>query len=196
MSFWQSKSGKPITGKLEDAALPEFSVIPEGTMALAAIHAFEVIENADSSYEDTKKFYQITWKLTQGEFKNRQVTQKLKCFAGKPEAIDRNLNMLKLVMDLCKFKPSHGEAPTSQDLMPMVGMVLGVKIREWSLLKKDGSGMMEGNFVSEVYSSVGFQEEVGTKVEHKMIEPAQSALQRNKVDMDDDFLASDDVPFR
>lgn len=194
-NFWESKTGGTITGEAKDAFTPSFEIIPDGSTACASIFKIELMEKEATNYAEATKFYQITWKLTTSNFKGRQVTQKIKCFTGTSESIDRNLNMLRLLMDLCKFKPTHKDAPTTQDLMPMIGSIVGIKIREWSMPKRDGSGILEGNFVSEVHSPVGFQEEVGTKVEHKMIEPAQSALQRNKVDMDDDFLASDDVPF-
>ena len=123
------------------------------------------------------------------------MTQKIKCFDGSPDAIDRNLNMLKLVMDLCKFKPTHAEAPTQQDLMPMIGSILGVKIREWSMPKKDGSGMMEGNFVAEVFSPVGFEDEAGVKAEVKHVQSnVDSAFSRNKP-VEDELFSGDDVPF-
>lgn len=195
MSFWQSGSGTPITGEASKAFAGDFRTIPEGTMAHASIHAFELVNKEQTDYAPAMKFYQITWKLTSGEFKNRQVTQKIKCFDGSPEAIDRNLNMLKLVMDLCKFKPAHAEAPTQQDLMPMMGAILGVKIREWSMPKKDGSGMMEGNFVAEVFSPVGFEDEAGVKAEVKHVESnVDSAFSRNKP-VEDELFSRDDVPF-
>jgi hypothetical protein len=192
--FWQSGSGKPITGKFEDSVTPDFSTIPEGTRAHACIKSFELVEKEKTDYSDAMKYYQITWTLTSGDFKGRQVTQKIKCFAGTAESIDRALNMMKLIMDLCNFKPAHGEAPTTQELMPMIGTILGVNIREWSMQKKDGSGMLEGNFVSEVHPAQNFQCETGVKAEVKRT-PSQldSAFSRNpRVNLDD---LDNDVPF-
>ncbi len=195
MSFWTSGSGAEITGSPEAAFVPDFSVIPDGTKAFAKIKNFELTEQPATPYLEAQKFYQLTWTLTQGEFKNRQVTQKIKCFAGTPSSIDRNLNMLKRIMDLCNFKPMHNEAPRTVDLQSMVGTVLGIKIREWSQPKKDGSGVMEGNFVSEVHPVANFEEEVGHKLEPKEVfaSPLETAFSRNatrSAELDDS-----DIPF-
>jgi len=193
--FWRSGSGEKITGESSKAFAGDFTIIPENTMAHAEIHAFELVSKEQTDYAPAMKFYQITWKLTSPvEFKNRQVTQKIKCFDGNPAQIDRNLNMLKLVMDLCKFKPPHAEAPSAQDLKPMVGNILGIKVREWSMPKKDGSGMMDGNFVSEVFSPVGFEDEVGVKAEVKHIEShVETAFSRNRKLQEE--IADSDIPF-
>lgn len=198
MSFWESKTGGTITGKAEDAFTPSFTIIPDGTAACASIFNIELIEKNATDYAEATKFYQITWKLTTGDFKGRQVTQKIKCFTGTSESIDRNLNMLRLLMDLCKFKPTHSNAPTEQDLLPMVGKILGIKIREWSIPKRDGSGVLEGNFVSEIYTPEGFVAETGVKAEvvHTFT-PPESAFTRDKARRDaaaQDDLDSD-IPF-
>lgn len=192
MNFWESKTGNTITGKLEDARLPDFTVIPDGTMALAKIDVFVLVEKTNTYTGAEESYYEVTWKVTSDDFKGRIVSQKLKVFEGKPESIDRNLNMMKLIMDLCLFKPKHSNAPSDDDLRPMIGKVLGVKIREWSMPKKDGSGVMEGNFVSEVWPIDKFKCEIGKKLEvvHTMPLGIESALTRNankKIELDDDI---------
>lgn len=195
MSFWQSKSGIEITGSAKDAFAPSFEIIPEGTTACASIYHIELIEKEPTEYADAQKFYQITWKLTTGDFKNREVTQKLKVFQGTPEGIDRNLNMMKLIMDLCQFKPPHSNAPSADDLRPMTGKILGIKIREWSLQKRDGSGVMEGNFVSEVSDAALMYTGLGVKKEHKKAPPshADTAFSRNPKGQE--AVVDDDIPF-
>lgn len=168
MSFWKSGSGKLITGALEDARVPEFSIIPNNTTAFAQIKSFDLIRATD--YQgNPEQFYQITWKIAKDKFKGREVVQKIKAFADTPEKIDRALNMLKLIMNVCGFKLSHDNAPTEQDLSQMQGKVLGIKIKEWSAPKKDGSGFIEGNFVSEVYPASDFVAETGIKLSPKSI---------------------------
>jgi|ERR1017187_104542 hypothetical protein len=192
-NFWKSGTGNEIKGTAELAFMADFSIIPEGTTAIASIKSFEVIETTNE-YTGPQKFMQIMYKITSGDYKGREVKQKIKCFDGKPEAIDRNLNMLKLVMDLCGYKPTHHNEPTNQELMAMNDKVVGIKIREWSVPKQDGSGMMEGNFVAEVHSPVNFVTETGTKIKHVESMPTDSALSRNagtrsgiEPSMDDDL---------
>ena len=194
--FWMNGTGAPITGKPDDAFIKDFSTIPEGTSAIAKIKSFEVIENM-SEYNGAEKYIKIVYKLTSGEFLGREVIQKIKCFDGKPAAIDRNLNMLRLIMDLCAFKPTHHGEPTNQELMQMNNKIVGIKIGEWSLLKKDGSGMMEGNHVREVWAADGFESETGIKVQHVHSMPVDSALSRNSNSRADGGLTGidDDIPF-
>ena len=193
-AFWQSGTGNEITGDPKSAFLQDFTVIPDGTLAVAVIDKFELVEKSDQYGE--KKYYEIMWKITSPDFKGRVVSQKIKPFDGKPEAIDRNLNMMKLVMTLCQYKPTHANAPSTDDLRPMIGKSAGIKIREWSMPKQDGSGMMEGNFVAEVHPAQGFQCEVGEKLEviYTPSTGVDSALSRNprgqtQVDL------TDDIPF-
>lgn len=162
--FWSSPIGQEIKGDAASAFLSDFSVIPDGTMALAAVKAANIVSKEATQYKEADRYIEITYKLIDGDFKNREVSQKIKVFTGKPEAIHRNLNMLKLVMDLCNFKPTHNNEPTNDDLGALVGKTLGIKIAEWSMPKADG-GFMEGNFVREVHSSSGFKCETGIKQE-------------------------------
>jgi hypothetical protein len=162
--FWNNGSGKPITGELKDAVAADFSVIPNNTMALAKITRIELVEK-DTDYGH-QKYYEFTWKIVSDEFINREVTQKVKCFVGTPTAIDRGLNMMKLLMKLCGVEITHDHEPSSKDLSPMLGKVLGIQIREWALPGKDGV-MMEGNHVGEVHSKDGFKFVMGHKMESR-----------------------------
>lgn len=180
MSFWLSGTGEAPSGKPEDAFIGDFIVIPEGTVATASIKAFTLVEKENKHTGVTDKFYQIIYKLLDGDHKSREVTQKIKCFDGKPEQIQRNLNMLKLVMQLCEFKPTTKEAPMDLELLPMLNKIVSIKIGEWSMPKQDG-GIMEGNFVREVHASGAIATETGIKsvAAHAPTHGVQSALTRN-----------------
>ena len=190
MGFWTSGTGITPSGKPEDAFVGDFTVIPEGTCAEAVIKSFTLVEKENKHTGHTDKFYQVIYKLLSGDYKNREVTQKIKCFDGKPEQIDRALNMLKLIMQLCDFKPSHNEAPKDIELIPMLNSILSIKIGEWSMPKNDG-GFMEGNFVRECWASGHLTTETGVKsiVTHR---PSDSALQRNANAMPE---LDGDIPF-
>lgn len=192
-AFWQSGTGNQITGEASKAFLPEFTIIPNNTAACAQIKLFEVVNKVINGNQ--MKFLQVTWKIANGDFKGREVNQKIKPFEGTPEQIDRALNMLRLVMDLCDVKPTHDGEPTNQDLARMHGKVCGIKIREWSLPKEDGSGMREGNFVAEVYPAKDFVAETGIKLESVAPKPvADSAFARNPRAVSNEFH-DDEVPF-
>ena len=177
-SFWLSGTGEVPTGLPEDAFVGNFTIIPEGSVASAMIKSFTLIEKENKYTGSTDRFYQIIFRLLDGDFASREVIQKIKCFDGKPEQIQRALNMLKLVMQLCDFKPTHSDAPKDIELIPMVNKVVSIKIGEWSMPKADGSGVIEGNFVRECWASGAIPTERGVKAE-AVHRPTDSALQRN-----------------
>jgi hypothetical protein len=198
MSFWTSGTGKQVTGKPEDSFIKDFTVIPDGTTAEAVIKSFALVEKENKYQGTTERFYEIIYQLCTGDYKGAEVSQKIKAFSGDARAIDRNINMLKLVFDLCSFKPTHSEAPTTDDVAVMKSCLLSIKIREWSVPKADGSGMLEGNFVSEVHKAGAIPSETGVKlvvvnvpVQQKL--PLETALNRNAGKSYDDL--SDDLPF-
>ncbi|MFB1501523.1 hypothetical protein [Thiocapsa sp. N5-Cardenillas] len=193
MSFWTSGSGAPITGNLKDAKVPDFTVIPDGTMALAKIESFEFANKPATKYKGPETIYEIKWKITAGDFVNREVTQKIKPFDGKPFQIDRALNMMKLIMNLCHYTNHSNEAPDTESLKPMVGKILGIKISEYSIPKKDEPGNIEGNHVTEVHPAADFKCETGVKKEvvHSRSN-VESAFSRNAPEIGG---ALDDLPF-
>lgn len=194
MGFWTSPTGQAITGDADKAFIQSFQTIPEGTTAVATIKVFEVVEKPATDYAEQSKFIQITYKLLEGDFKGREVQQKIKVFDGKPEQIERSLNMLMRVMKLCDYKPSHNNEPTTQELSTMCGKILGIMIGEWSMPKKDGTGVMDGNFVREVHSSEGFASETGEKAEvvQHTNSSVETAFSRNNKPVDD---LDEDLPF-
>jgi len=198
MSFY-IHNGEKVTGNENDAFTKSFMQIPEGTKAIARINKFEVISKEASQYGDAQKYIQLTYKLLDGDFKGREVQQKIKCFDGKDDQIKRAKNMLVLIMKLCNFTPTHTDEPTTAELSKMCSNIAGIMIGEWSMVKNDNSGIMEGNFVREVHVSNGFECETGIKAEtpHITQSSPDSAFSRNKALNEDktDLLFGDDVPF-
>lgn len=157
-----------ITGSSDDAFVPELTIIPNNTCARAQISKIEVIE-LTNQYQGAQKFIQVSWKILNGDFKTREVKQKIKCFIGDENQLKRARNMLMLLLNLCQYKIPHDNEPTVFDLLPLTGKVLGIKIREWSMEKQDRSGIMEGNFISEIHlADDNFLTETGIKLAPKI----------------------------
>lgn len=195
MSFWESELGE-ITGNSSDAFVKSFKQIPDGTMALAKIESFTNQEYKDSGF----KYLVVEWLLTDGDFKGAKVQQKLKVFGGDNYDKDpartkhRALNMLKLLYQLFRIKPSHSGAPTDQDLSIFVGKIAGIKIRE----TEPNSDGKQYNWVSEVHDSKGFKSETGVSVvvthtRNDNSSGTDSAFSRNPSNLDNSEF--DDVPF-
>lgn len=194
--FWISDLGE-ITGKAEDAFAKSFTQIPDGTMALARIESFI---NAEFN---GNKYLNITWLLTDGDFKGAKVEQKLKVY-GDPRDKDpaktrhRALNMLKLIYQLFNTKPKHANPPSDQDLAVFHGKVAGIKIRE---TKPDEQTGRQYNWVAEIHDTKGFKCETGisTTVTHTNTQYGQttldSAFSRNSSSGAPNNDLLDDVPF-
>lgn len=190
MSFWSSRiEGQELTGKLEDCVLPEFENIPNGTTAPAQIKSFELVSKKVND-KDTD-FYEVTYKITSGDFKGREVTQKIKAFDDKDTIAQRALNMLKLIYTLCAHTPKHSNVPSNEDHRPMVGKILGIKIGEWSMPrtnpKPDQSPFLTGNNVLEVHPiNSDFKTETGVKKELPKVTSSavDSAFSRNERNVD------------
>ncbi len=167
MSFWQSELGE-LSGKAEDAFTRVFSVIPDGTAAIAKVEKFTLKDD----------LYTIEWLLTAGDYKGQHVFQKIHAFDKDPKKKHRALNMLKYLYSLYQIQPKHGDIPTDDDLKVFIGKHAGIKIQEWSMPKKEGPGFIEGNWVAEVHPASNFQCVTGVKAEvvHNNLE---SAFSRN-----------------
>ena len=179
MEFWKSEIGE-LSGKAEDAFTKIFSVIPDNTTTIAKIDKFIINEN----------FYQIEWKITEGEFKNQHVFQKIKAFDADPKKRHRALNMMMYIYNLFNVKPNHSSKPTEDDLKVFIDKHAGIKIKEWSMERTDSPGFIEGNFVSEIYPAQNFKCEIGKKIE-KQYSIVDSAFTRNnKIEE-----LQDEIPF-
>lgn len=145
MGFFDGCTGKP-----EDAFAPDFSVIPNGTTARAVIKTINMVDEA--TQYGPQKHFQVIWELLDGEFKDREVKQNIKCFIGNDNVVRLGRNMLLLLLTLCGHKLAHDNEPTVFDLLPLINKQLGIKIRETegSILGKDGCPKFY-NSVSELH---------------------------------------------
>jgi hypothetical protein len=185
MAFWDSRiEGQVISGDLKDAILPDFELIPNNTTAPAQIKSFELVSKKVNDKDVDQ--YEIVWKLMSGDFKGREVTQKIKAFDDKDTIAQRALNMLKLIYTLCAHIPKHSNVPSNEDHRSMVGKILGIKIGEWNMprtnLKPDQSPFLTGNNVTEVHPvNADFKTETGVKRELPKVTTSavESAFSRN-----------------
>ena len=196
MGFWSSELGE-LSGKAEDAFTRIFKTIPDNTMAVAKIERFSNVEKGSNQYYEkgSNQYYEIDWLLSDGEFRGQHVFQKIHAFDPEPKKRHRALNMMKLLFTMFHVKPKSDGAPTDDDLRVFSGKYAGIKIQEWSMEKKDGSGIMEGNHVSEVHPAQGFKCETGVKLEvvHNIQHGVDSALTRNPRGAMD--VLDGDIPF-
>lgn len=190
-NFWLSGTGVMPTGLPQDSFVGDFSVIPEGTQAKAKIADFVLIEKENKYTGSFDKYYQVTFKLEDGDFKNREVSLKIRCFSGDSNKIQRNLSFLKLVLQLCNYQPVNNDAPTNESLRVCVGKLVSIKIGEYSITKDDGT-TSDGNFVREVHAVDGLTTETGVK---KYRTPVESALTRNADRQRAKQANDEDVPF-
>jgi hypothetical protein len=199
--FWESDLGE-VTGKAEDAFAKQFTMIPDGTMALARVESFVNDTNSNGF-----KCLIVVWMLTDGDFKGAKVSQKIKVFGGEEQydkdpakTRHRALNMLKLLYQQFGLKPKTADAPTDADLSVFVGKIAGIKVRE----TEPNSDNKTFNWVSEVHPSQGFKCETGIKLAFihtpstKDDDLFDSAFSRNQKSPHASSSSSDvidDVPF-
>lgn len=187
MSFWSLSTGASPDGSESSSHTSSFKVIPDGTLSIGKIKEFVIDKNKEG-----QPFYKCVYKLTDGDFKNREVIHKIKCFDSKATIADRAINMMKRLYDLSGLKPSHSEAPTDSDLAQFKGKDIGIKIAEWNMVNPDGT-FSEGNYVSGIFSPVGFECSTGVKME-TVGHPIDSALSRNSR-ISTPPIDNSDIPF-
>lgn len=185
MSFWESEVGQ-ITGKSADAFAKSFKIIPDDTQALAQIESFVLVD----ATRDKPACYEITWKIKDGEFIGRNVFQKIQAFDGDPKKKHRALNMLMYIFNLYKITPPTS-TPLNGDLMQFVNKIAGIKIKEWSMVRGDGT-LAEGNYISEVHPAADFKTVTGVKIEVSK-SPVDSAFSRQAAVSSS--VSDDDIPF-
>lgn len=159
MSFWTLSNNELAKGDEASSHVASFKVIPDGTCAVAIIKEF--VNDKD---KQGNPFLKAVYKLVDGEFKNREVIHKIKCFDPKATIADRAINMLKRIYDLTGQKPSHNEAPKDSDLLVFKGKIIGIKISEWNMVNNDGT-ISEGNYISETHLADKFECVTGVKNE-------------------------------
>lgn len=194
MSFWTSELGE-VTGKPEDAFAKSFTLIPNGTMALAKIESF-----VNDEYQGFR-YLTINWVLTDGDFKGSKVSQKLKVIDAHPRDPDpaktkhRGLNMLRLIYKLFNVPIKHSNIPTDQDLAIFNDKIAGIQIRE----TEPNEQGKQYNWVSEVHKAQGFKSESGvklvvTRTNNFESDGLDSAFSRNDKRLQEENM-TDDIPF-
>ena len=186
MTFWTAQSDMTIDGSEDNAHVQVFGIIPNGTTAKASIKKAEL---TTSQYDNTQ-IYQITYMITDGDFKDFVVKQKIHCFDSDTRKRDRSVNMLMRLFNLCNYKPNHSNSPTNDDMAKLQNKIVGIKIREW---QKDGK---EGNWVSEIHANdANFRTVTGTKMETKTPDIA-SSYYNSGVCVPNSFASDNgDIPF-
>lgn len=178
MSFWTLSTNEKPKGDAESSHVANFSTIPDGTQAPAQIKSFTLVAPTQSY---PKQCYEIQFKIVGGDYKNRESKMKIKCFDDKVTVSDRGINLLKRVYDLCNYQPSHDAAPTNQDLIPMMGKVMGIKIAEFVTTNNKTGEPINGNYVSEIHKAdAAFETITGTKLE-VVTSHVDTAFSRNAV---------------
>lgn len=130
-----------ITGSSEDAFLSGFKSIPDGTHLISEIKAVEFLKPLEK-----RPLFEVKWKvLSDCEFKNRFIFQKIRCFDEDESKSIRNRNILLLLFKLTNIAAPDGQ-PTNQDLSNLQGCVLNIKV---GLLKADDG--KEYNFIREIH---------------------------------------------
>ncbi len=183
-NFWISELG-PLSGDSSDAFAKTFRQVPDNTMALAKIKSMKNEAFGDS------KYLNVSWMLTDGEFKGQTIFQKLHVFDADPKRRHKALNMLMLMYKLFDLKPASNDAPTDQELKAFENKFAGIRVQETAPNEK---GKVY-NWVSEVHPAQGFVCETGhtTVVTHTV----NSALSRNSNSRVDGGMPGidDDIPF-
>lgn len=188
MGFWDSRTGAPITGDESSSFAGNFRHLPDNTVATAIIKSFLPTE-----YQGDKS-YQIIWQLIDGDFKGSQAKQRLEVYHADDAKAQRSLNMFMRICKLCDYKLEHSMAPQPEDLAPMKGKILCIKI---------GNGFIQGEertWVREVHAEGALETSTGstpivTGTPDKKTQTPESALQRNSAGKKTSEDELNDIPF-
>lgn len=183
MSFWDS-----ITGEVtEQQTRTGFEVIPNDTKALAMLE-----DTVLMTFEDNENF-KITWRLMNGDFKNRIVWQNLYVFDEDEKKAAKQRNMLAKIFEITGItRPA--DRPTTNDLLRMKGKIVGIKIQEYPRIDKKTGEFRNSNWISNVYvPNSDFVECTGTAMDtsEKNMAPVKKAAVIK--DVKPEF--NDDIPF-
>ena len=164
MTFWVTSTGQQVSGNERDSFTNNFTQIPNNTYAKG------VIVKTGLNTKFTPNFYEVTYKIIDGDYKECLAVQKLKCFEEPGTKRDRALNMLARLFLLGGLQLPLDKAPNEFDLMPLIGKVMGIRIQEWQTDKG------EGNWISEVHlPDTNFVTKTGTKLIAKPIGQATTS---------------------
>lgn len=134
--FWGNADGDE-----KKAFAGGFTIIPEGTEVIAEVNKAVLDESGSFG-----PYYSLSWKIIDGEYKNRLVFQSIPVFDKDVIKAETAKN---LFMFLFKTLQVHvpPNAPTDMDLLPMIGKLALIKIGAWT--NKDGKTK---NVIREVHA--------------------------------------------
>lgn len=173
MGFWNLSDGKAVESKSEFELGGGFEVIPDGSRVLAAVE-----ECKDDQWEG-ERFFNLKWRILEGEYKNRIIFQKLKVFSSKEKQRDNAITMLAAIDANAGGKlMASGKEPTDFAIASaLANRPMILLLRVWESEDKQKTG----NYVAGVFS----------RQQTKASPTPKQSAQSNEPPMD----FSDDVPF-
>jgi hypothetical protein len=173
MGFWNLSDGKAVESKSEFELGGGFEVIPDGSRVLAAVE-----ECKDDQWEG-ERFFNLKWRILDGEYKNRIIFQKLKVFSSKEKQRDNAITMLAAIDANAGGKlMASGKEPTDFAIASaLANRPMILLLRVWESEDKQKTG----NYVAGVF---------GRQQTKAAPAPKQSSPS-NEPPMDFD----DDIPF-
>nr|DAK93242.1 MAG TPA: single-stranded DNA-binding protein [Caudoviricetes sp.] len=173
MGFWNLSDGKAVESKSEFELGGGFEVIPDGSRVLAAVE-----ECKDDQWEG-ERFFNLKWRILDGEYKNRIIFQKLKVFSSKEKQRDNAITMLAAIDANAGGKlMASGKEPTDFAIASaLANRPMILLLRVWESEDKQKTG----NYVAGVFS----------RQQTKAAPAPKQSAQSNEPPMD----FSDDVPF-
>lgn len=147
--------GTETTGNFESNASNDFKPIPKNTVVKV------IAEEAKwGCFEPNPEHIEIKWSITEGEYKNRKIFQKLRVNDSDEEKARKAVLMLGAIDHNCggKLKTLTGK-PTDSDLTSSLAFKpMFLKLDVWKIDKDDqgnklyGDDVKQGNWVSSVSS--------------------------------------------
>ena len=173
MGFWNLSDGKAVESKSEFELGGGFEVIPDGSRVLAAVE-----ECKDDQWEG-ERFFNLKWRILEGEYKNRIIFQKLKVFSSKEKQRDNAITMLAAIDANAGGKlMASGKEPTDFAIASaLANRPMILLLRVWESEDKQKTG----NYVAGVFS----------RQQTKAVPAPKQSAQSNEPPMDFD----DDIPF-
>lgn len=184
MSFWTTSTGKQITGSEEDSFVMDFTSIPNNTKARAKVKKLEEGKN----YKEEPN-YQLTWEITDGDFKGRIIKQNFDVFSSDDKKSDKAKNMLARLSAILNQPFPLDRAPVNSDFLSVINKIAGIKVREMPTTNKKGEEITT-NFVSELHlAGNDWISETGVKIElsDKSSARVESAFSRNQQPFSDNW---------
>lgn len=144
MGFWNLSDGKAVESKSEFELGGGFEVIPDGSRVLAAVE-----ECKDDQWEG-ERFFNLKWRILEGEYKNRIIFQKLKVFSSKEKQRDNAITMLAAIDANAGGKlMASGKEPTDLAIASaLANRPMILLLRVWESEDKQKTG----NYVAGVFS--------------------------------------------